>query len=360
MIKKILYSITVLLIGFVVLTSSVYSNFYAVFEKLTAEAVSNKDYVDAEKYYSRVFDTNTMYYSGDIAEGVHLDVYAALNDYIRNEKIEEKDVTYYTIENSIQFSFFHLPETFALEDDTSDEANPKKGGVSLVFSDNKEVFFPFVTPAANHYTYKSYYNYLPLSIYEADYVKAVADAGVSETATVVSAKVIDGKGEEEYTFNFTSAFTFDTAFHTEYVDEITQYNQIQKDTAMEKEVEGSLEEILTSINDTGTQKGYHVQHSVEVIYESGAFIWKMVLTVVIYAVIAVGLGYLLFRKKKLPSKFGPRPTAKKPTNTANKNTKLPYEPEQFSRKDVFGEAVEGEFEEKPTEEVVAEEKPTEE
>ena len=100
-----------------------------------------------------------------------------------------------------------------------------------------------------------------------------------------------------------------------------------------------------------TEKGYQVQHSVMIIYKSGTFIFKMILTIVIYAVVSLGLGYLLFRKKSIPSKFGPRPGVKKPAN--NKNTKLPYQPEQFSRSDVFGEeteTVEAEFTEETTEE----------
>lgn len=345
MLKKILYIIVSFLVGFMLLSSIVVTNFYSVFQDLIAEDVTNKEYSSAERFFSRVVDEN-KFYSAEY-EGTTIEVYSALNDNIKfvyDSEGKKTDTTYYTLESSIQFTLFHLPEDFALVDNTTDENNKKQGGIKLVLGDAGTVFFPFKTEAVDYYSFATSYSYLPLSIAYDDYVAALNAASISLDATITSAVVIDGNGEEEFNVEFTAGKypTFNTKFHTDFVDILTRYNKVQLQNAKGEEINNEeTNKIVEDYNAVlANNSGYLQQHDFNVIYSSSDFLLPVIGAAVIFLALDIVLGWFIFRKKKA-SKYVPPYRAKQPTAPVR-------QPEQFSR-DVFN-VEEDDVVETPTEE----------
>lgn len=344
MLKKILYIIVSFLVGFMLLSSIVVTNFYSVFQDLIAEDVKNKEYSSAERFFSRVVDEN-KFYSAEY-EGTTVEVYSALNDNIKfvlDSEGKKTDTTYYTLESSIQFTLFHLPEDFALVDNTTDENNKKQGGVKLVLGDAGTVFFPFKTEAVDYYSFATSYSYLPLSIAYDDYVAALNAASISSDATITGAVIIDGDGEEEFNVLFTAGKypTFNTKFHTDFVDILTRYNKVQLQNAKGEEINNEetnkIVEDYNAVLENNTD--YLQQHNFNIIYGSVDFLLPVIGAAVIFLALDILLGWFIFRKKKTP-RYVPPYRAKQPTTPVR-------QPEQFSR-DVFN--VEEDVVETPAEE----------
>jgi hypothetical protein len=81
MLKKILYIIVSFLVGFMLLSSIVVTNFYSSFQELIAEDVKNNQYTSAERFFSRVVDNRKFYSKAD--GQTMIEVYSALNDNIK-------------------------------------------------------------------------------------------------------------------------------------------------------------------------------------------------------------------------------------------------------------------------------------
>lgn len=347
MLKKVLYILASLMIGFMLISSVVVTNFYSVFQKFVAEDVNNKEYTSAERFFSRVVDDNE-FYSNDI-NGTFIEVYSALNDgieFVYDENGEKTETSYYTLESSIQFTLFNLPEGFALVDNVENSEDKKIGGIKLIIGETKSLFFPFKTETIDYYGFVESYSYLPLSISYPQYTAALAAANI-ENAVISSAVIIDGNGVEQFTLNFENGKnpSFDTQFHNNYYDILVRYNKIQLDNAKGTEIsEEEADEIKTSYeNVLNGNPSYLEQHDFNLIYGSFDFLFAVITTAVIFLAADILLGWLLFRKKKAP-KYIP-PSQKKNETTVHR------EPEQFTR-DVFNVEEYDVVEENSTEEVV--------
>ena len=351
MIKKALFILTSILIGFMLVTNGYYICFYNVFQNFTEEAVEAKDYEDAAKYYAYSFDYENVY-KADMEDGTHIEFYSALNMYARDAvKEDETKVQYETLESTIQFALFHLPEEFALTDKTVSEGEtPVKGGIELVYGD-KKVFFEFMpSETESFYSYAEYYNFLPYTIHYADYVSRLEKEGIDVNSITSNILIYDGNNDTVYDLNVQKAL-FDTEFHAAYYDTITKYNDLKKADALSGETSEEATTLVETISKVADDKGFEKQHTVDVIFKSGAFYWRIGLMIGAFLVLDFLIGFLLFRKKK-PSKFVPRkPMMSKPA--INNGPKLNYQPEQFSRKD-FIDAQE-EVNEEVAEESVVEE-----
>lgn len=339
MLKKILFAIASILVGLVVISSSSGTGFYNEVIKQCANAVKDKNYIHAEKFVSYALDDKNMFFNDDLEDGLHVEIYSSLiiSDASTYNDKGEVVKTVSVLEECIQISMFHLPETFALADKTVAEGEtPIKGGVTLVLSNNSEVFFPFNDGTINLYDYLNYYSFLPMFISYEDYQEKVG------TNTVSSLKVTDGNGEEKYNITLTKALSFDNEFHNEYHTPITNYKNLylaydeNADDAKEQvEAINAAKLAIDAVSEGGK---YAKQHNTDIIYKSSGYIWSLVLTVVIFLVIDGLLGFLLFRRRKT-SHYVPR----KPLSYHNTNNQpVARAPEQFSRKDVF-DAEEGTF-----------------
>lgn len=335
--KKLLYILASVFLAFIIMLNVIYSNFYSVFQGFTSDAVAQKDYTYAERFLSRVMvSDNEKFYAQTHENGMHIEVYSALSDMVRyvyddnGEKVTDASTgteqTYYTLENSIQISIFHYPSTFTLQDTTGD--NPTTGGIELVFSDGNKVKFGFVTDAINYYDFASNYNYLPLTIAEADYVEALKGVTLAEGAYISGLNIIDGDNDESYSVTFTENYpTFETTFSTAFTSVIEKYNAYQLNATKTGETDSNKSTEITNeynkvMEDNPT---YLSQHSVDIVYGSSEFLVPVILIAVIFLAVDVLLGILLFRKKK-PRKFVP-PGQKGQTQPQP-------QPEQFTR-DMF-------------------------
>lgn len=340
MLKKILYIVASFLLGFMIILYVVNSSFYTAFAKINAEAVSNKDYEKAERFFSRVYDQN-KFYVGDIENDdkttTHIEIYSALNDGIRyhnvlneqGEVVEKKE--YYTLESSIQVSIFHVPAEFSTTDVYNGEEVVSRGGVAFVFGD-KTVLFPFSGENFDYYSLQSSFAFLALSISEYEYYNSLEAVGIAADSVVDSVLIYDGAGDLEYTINFETGKnpTFDNKFHDTFEEVITQYNALQLESAKgntpsDEEVSAMEEKYFSVANESG----YQVQHSTKIIYGSSKFIVRVVVAAVIYTGIVVLIGWLIFRKKKTP-KYVP-PGFRNRMQQQNKKPVQQREPEQFSR-----------------------------
>ena len=336
MLKKILYIIASFLIGFMLISSIVVTNFYSVFQKFVAEDVNNKEYTSAERFFSRVVNENKFY--SQEHDGVFIEVYSALNDdivyaYDENGEVilsNDQKVQYYTLESSIQFTFFNLPDTFALADDTSNSEDIKRGGVKLLFGESDTLFFPFVTDTIDYYGYASSYSYLPLSISYSEYIDALTKAEINSNAVITGAIIIDGNGEEEYTLTFGSGNnpSFNTTFHNDFYDVLVRYNDFQEASAKGSEtsedeansIKSDYERILNS------NSAYLTQHDFNLIYGSFDFLFAVISSAVVFLAVDILLGWFIFRKKKAAPYIPPSQRKQQAT--------VQRQPEQFTR-DVF-------------------------
>ena len=340
MLKKVLYILASITLGFLLITYAIYYDFYAVFKTFTSQAVASQKFIEAEKYYSNVFDKNYFYDNTfDLEDGkkttVH--IYSSVNDsmrYVKDEDGKQTSKYYYTLESSIQFSFFNL-ESFTETSKT--DANGvilAQAGVELTY-DLGTIFFPFITEEINFFNYVEYYSFLPLNIFYDDLCHTL---GVEDATNVkfTSGRLVDGNGDTKLVFNFSNPISFDTELHNAYYPKLKDYNLYQAD--LDNKIENKTElltkltEEIKALNSDGK---YEKQHSVDIIYKSAKFITTMVLVVVVYLAIVAAIGYLLFRKRNKPAKFVPK-------NAGSIHTTIT--PQQFSRDDIFGE--EGKFNEK--------------
>ena len=333
MLKKALFILTSVLLGFLIITNGYYIVFYNVFQKFTEEVVAEGNYLEAGKYYSYSFDYDNAFYNADMEDGTHIDMYSALNIYARDhKKDDETTVQYETIESCIQFAIFNLPEEFALADKAKVEGEEEvKGKVELVYGDKTVPFYFMPRENESYYSYTEYYNFLPFTIHYDDYVSKLTAAEVALDNTTTAIKIYDGNNDTVYTLDV-KVQLFSTGFHNNYYETITKYNNLKKTDAINGTTSEEYETIINSINKITVDNKYAQQHNVDIIFKSKAFGLRLGLMIGIFLVLDFTIGFLLFRKKK-PAKFVPRkPMMSKPT-TPKEGPKLNYQPEQFSRKD---------------------------
>ena len=330
MLKKILYVIASLFLGFMLISSVIVTNFYSVFQSYAAEAVGNKDYTSAERFFSRVIDQN-KFYSSEV-NGTIIEVYSALNDgieFVYDEENKKTDTSYYTLESSIQFTLFNLPESFALVNNEENSEDKKQGGVKLIVGEDKSVFFPYVTETVDYYGFVESYSFLPLSIPYAQYTAALSAANITD-AVISGAVIIDGNGVEQFTLTFEEGKnpSFNTQFHTNFNEILVRYNQIQLDYAKGLEIEESVGNAIKAEYDAvvDSNENYLEQHDYNLIYGSFDFLFPVISSAVIFLAADILLAWLLFRKKKAATYI--------PPYQKKQATPVQREPEQFNR-DVF-------------------------
>lgn len=359
MLKKILYIVASFIIGFLVILTSLFSNFNAVLFDLTATAVKNKDYLYAERFFSQVIDNENKFFAGDF-EGVHVEIYSALNDevnHVLDKDGKNTENSYYTLESSIQISVFHIPSEFTLAD-KYDEENKlvSQGGAEFKFvGEDETVLFPYYSDKADYYRNYSSYSFLPLSVSYSDYVEALNAKQISLDAVVEKVTIYDGDYDISYAVEFTegNAPSFDTTFHTTFYTTLQRYNEIQKEeaersvngTSLTEEEKNSLNAEVKEIEKNYTEAlktgNYSVQHDVKVVYTSVDFIVPMVISAVVFLAIDILLGWFIFRKKKAPTYI--------PANRKQQSTTPVRQPEQFSR-ELFTVEEEEDAVDTPTEE----------
>lgn len=343
MLKKILYIIASFLLGFMIILYVINSAFYTAFAKINAEAVAEKDYDKAERYFSRAYDQDKFFADdvvGKDSATAHIEIYSALNDGIRYyEVLDEKgEVTssteYYSLESSIQVSLFHLPSSFDTNDRVDEEGNiVSQGGVKFIFSETESVFFPFASSTFDYYSLQSSFSFLGISVSEIEYDEALTKANISTSALMQRVEIYDGVGDKEFTITFAEGKnpTFDSKFHNTFKDVVAEYNELQLKSAKKEVV--TQEQISAMENKYFTiaeESGYYIQHSTKTVYRSSKFITRIVIAVVVYTSIVVLIGWLIFRKKKAP-KYVP-PGYKNRMQYQQKKPAAPKrEPEQFSR-----------------------------
>ena len=321
MLKKILYILASFILGFILITTVITINLYSVLQSNIVKAIDSKNYLEVSKYFSGIFDYENKFETEEnFTDGVHVDIYYSLFDGQRTVAGENNEnVTYATVETGIQVMIYHLPEDFKLED-----TETVKGGVSIVFDNEEEIFFPFyISENQNYYQYVGSYKVIPFSITYVDYVAAVEKADTLTTDSVIKAVKISDSAEKEYTIT-TTGLTFNNALHNSFSTVLDEYNTLQKDAALGKEISSDAKTTITNQYNAVVEANphYSVHYTDSVIYGSAEFLVPVIIAVVIFLALDIFVGWLIFRKKKVVSKYIPMYQQK---------AKTPHEPEQFNR-----------------------------
>ena len=349
MLKKLLYILASFILGFILILNIIYSNFYSAFQYLCAQAVTEHNYTEAERFFSRALDED-KFFTKSYDDGVHIEVFAALNDgvrYVYDSEGNKTETTYYTLESTIQFTLFHLTDTFATEDKVDENENAVLGGVELYFDKSTEtVFVPFKTDEMDNYSLITNYSFLVVNVNYDDYCSALVTKEIPADAQIVGARIMDSERDDVYVLEFAedSRPTFETEFHNAYVDVLAEYNAHQLKAAEGNDVSESDADKITSKYEAITSEyGFTQQHGVKIIYGSFKFLFPVISSALAFLGIDILLGYLIFRKKKVR---GYRAPSKKQVTEVKKRP----EPEQFTR-NVFNleedDVVENKVEEQP-------------
>ena len=320
MIKKILFILGSFLVGFLLITISINVTMASVVQKRTSEAVANKNYLEAERYFSGLIDTTEgNMYKFTQEDGTHIEIYYGLSN--ANHTFKDKDgndTTYQTIEMGIHFAIYHLPEAFKLEDEEG-----KNGGIRLNFENGGELFFPFVTSEINYYNYVAGYSFLPFIIEYQELAKSGTE--ITLDALIDSVDILDGSGTEKYVLN-TPGLTFANSMYDDFYQILSNYYLYQ-----ESILNGAEEDENTSLtiseNYQDTIEGnpnYVLQHSQSIITGSSDFLVPVIIVTVIFLALDILLAWLFFRKKKV-TKYIP------PYQRAQHEATQPQQQEQYSR-----------------------------
>lgn len=328
MLKKLLYVLASFILGFILILSTIYSNFHSAFQYLCANEVSEKEYVEAERFFSRSLNKD-KFYEQTFENGVHVEVFSAVNDGVRHCQTENGKVSYYTLESTIQFTLFHLTDTFALEDQKDEAGNVTSyGGVELKLEGVEQpVFFPFISEGLDNYALVPNYSFLVLTVNYDDYVAKLAAENIPLNTPIVAATIYDSKKDDVYQIEFAENQrpSFDTDFHKAYTEVLKEYNEQNLNIALGKTTdEEKSAEILTKFQTITTENGFILQHEVGIIYGSFKFLFPVISTGVVFLGIDILLGWLLFRKKNKRTAYMPK---QKQINEVKKRP----EPEQFTR-----------------------------
>ena len=355
MMKKFLYILASFILGFVLILNVIYSNFHSTFQYLSASAVAEKTdegYLKAEKFFSRGLDNN-KYYAHTYEDGVHVEVFSALNDGVRYTTVSDETGTpteksYYTLESTIQFTLFHFTDTFVLADQKDEAGNVTQyGGVDLkVEGTDETLFFPFYTRGMDNYALVSNYSFLVLTVNYDDYVAKLTELGLPADTQILSAVVYDSQKDNVYEIVFDENHlpSFDTTFHNAYKPVLDQYNAHQLKAAQGETVDSeAANKITAQYQEVTAQHGFEQQHGVGIIYGSFKFLFPVISSALGFLGVDILLGYLIFRKKK-------QRTVYTPTRKQITEVKKRPEPEQFTR-NVFNAEEDDVVETKPSEEV---------
>lgn len=325
MLKKLLYILASFILGFILILNVIYSNFYSAFQYLSAEAVTNKEYTKAERFFSRALDEN-KFFSQEYNDGVYIEVFSALNDgvrYVYDEEGNKTETTYYTLESTIQFTLFHLTDSFSMED-----KEDSFGGVELYFDNSNEtVFVPFKTEEMDNYSLVTNYSFLVVNVNYDDYVSSLIEKGISADAQIVSARIYDSEKDDVYLLEFAANNrpTFNTEFHNAYTSVLAEYNANQLKAAKEGSSDKDVADEITAKYESITNEyGFTQQHGVGIVYGSFKFLFPVISSALAFLGVDILLGYLIFRKKRQRGYHAP---SKKQVTEVKKRP----EPEQFTR-----------------------------
>lgn len=349
MLKKILYGIACLMLGFMIFSSVMQSRFYKVFTKTTAEKVSKGDYLTVERYFSFSIDKEENFlYKGQLENGPYVEIYNAINTNINSiydDKGKDTDSDYYTVEESIQIALFNIPKEFALKDN---KTNSTTGGVKLIFDEEQTLFFPFKSLEFNSYDYVDYFSFLPLTIYKKDFDIKIAEYnlletiyGIDQDSYVNKIQIIDGDNDTTYSISkgeLTHSFDFEHDFFTNYRLLLNQYNAYQEKIAKEEyeenETKDSIQKLMSDlakdVHKVSEDHGYNKTIGTSWVTKSSRYRVPIILFVVGYLSLVIVLGYFIFRRRK--SSVRPSQFIRPQQNKTFVNPQR--QPQQFSRKDL--------------------------
>ena len=324
MLKKVLYVAASFMLGFMLITNVIYSNFVSVFQDNVKDAIANGNYVEAERYYSYVLENNAnnKITIDDKEKSAYIEIYPSINERVYTVKnAEGNETSYQILETGISFTLFNINENFKLSD-----GEGVKGGIELVYDNNESLFFPFVTERLNYYEIASLYSFLPFSISNDEYNEKVAldTDGITASSPIKKVLFKDGSGDVKFEYdNSDSKLVFDTKLYSDFNVALTEFANVKKDAAVNSgSVDESVnEQFLKKINAIAdADANYIMMHEQNVIFKSAKFLIPVILTSVGFLALDIAVAWLLFRKKKVVNS--------KPTQVT------PKQPEQFSR-DIF-------------------------
>ena len=341
MLKKVLYAVASFILGFLLIMTVITVNSYSVFMSKITEAVGEKNYLEVAKFSSAIFDYDSKIDSGEsLGDGLYVEIYESL--FLGTRTISES-VSHNSLELGIQVLVYNFPEDFKLED-----TETEKGGISIVFENDEEAFFPFVSENSDYYTYATNYSFVPFGITYEDYLAEVEKNDDLTAETAIKAIKISDSADKEYVVA-TTGLSFVGEVFEKFRDIAVEYNTLQKDYAEGKEASEEVQNAFNSKYEKALEnKGSLVMgHNDTVIYSSSEFLVPVIIAAVVFLALDILVAWLIFRKKK-PSKYIPPYQQKVQVN---------HEPEQFNR-DVFNVEdydVEETTEEEKVEEVKIEE-----
>lgn len=330
MLKKVLYALASFVLGFLLITTVMSITSYSVLMSNITKAIEEKNYVEVTKYSATFSDYEHKFVNGsDSDDGFYVEVYyaifASLDSYLpettseseEGEETKVEPVKYQTLESGIQVMIYDFPEGFKFED-----TEAKKGGVSIVFENDEELFFPFNSEDNNYYQYMTYYSFIPVNIAYDEYLSALESNDNLTTDSVIKAiKISDS--EDKGCEIPTVGLTFTNELHNISYDKLVEINNREKEISQGKQTESIFGEKYLEIANAVNGK-FMIGNTDEVIYSSAEFLVPVIIAAVVFLALDILVAWLIFRKKK-PAKYVP---------LYQQKVQAKPEPEQFSR-DVF-------------------------
>jgi len=326
MLKKFLYIFVVVLLGlFLLLTLTSYLASNIILENInTALKEDNKTYI--ESIHNYVIDDERPEISYDESTGLKVDILPTIT-YRSIYKAEGDSVSeaYSTMENVIQVVFFNLPEGFALKDGETTVGKAVfnyEGGSATVLFDNSDKEITDYNYGVDYYSFYETYGYTYINLYEGYLDELVEEDYL--TKNITSIDVFDGN-EVQYTITLNTGLSFNNTLCNDFRELLVQYNGLASGAIEETDeitTDGTYKEMYNL-----AQEKYHLFVSMTSIYSSSKFIVWMVVAGVVYIGLAVGVGILIFKRKK--NSYTPYSFTAKP--------KTQVQQEAFSR-DVFNAA----------------------
>lgn len=297
--KKLLFIVISLVFGLLVIVYGMNRVSSSVLNGLVKDSIKEKNYTYAEQFYTYITGDDSLKIDmHDFEDGAHIEVFEALS--IRTTKLsvngeirEEK-----ALEETMFVALYNY-QKFALTD-----AEGKKGGLTIEFSDDSEEFYPFNNAAVttgdhaglNYYQYGSYYGFMFMPLYP-DFDSGLAITNITFT---------DGNGDNTYSYELDKPL--DNNFHqviTSYgvedktiLDLALEYNELSKtNQPNSKEVQTVIESITKAVKDHGHLL---LQHNNSIVTKTAKYIVWVIVIVVLFVGVDALIGFFIFRKKPLP------------------------------------------------------------
>lgn len=321
MFKKIIYVfVSALVILFIMLSSSAR---FIVNEGQRQIKAALKDgrYEEAVGFYMPSWYDKTPLFVSEAENNPNtlVHIYASGEVYTKKEERDSKEISYQQRDHTYEIIVFQHPETFAM----SKASVEAKGTLKVKFADGnvytKELFQldekkeRVVSSVFDSYPFYSFLS-IRLSARELE-----SNANQSITELVIH----DYNNENPITLNIPEGkVNFDQPYYQDFGVIVNEFNQLNIDAGGEKSKIDSakmqaLEEKLTKLLDDHKDQ-YYGQTPLGKITNTSSFKGKMVMTFIISLLVCLGLGFLLFFRKK-PSYIPKKAEPQVATQNANVN-----------------------------------------